>query len=148
MKKCLAIVAVCLMAGPAMAGDVPQDALADLGLGGMEVISDAQGMQVRGKSSNAVVSGTSLIFGQLVADLPTGTNFVAGSDVNHYYSSAENAGLNASSTAQGSQGSGLILTLGPIVGTGGLLQFQGTLTGQAGQVTMPGFAGNAFASAF
>jgi hypothetical protein len=147
MKKCLAIVAVCLMATPAMAGEVPQGALADLGLGGMQVMSDAQGMQVRGKSSNAVVSGTSLIFGQIVADLPTGTSFVAGSDVNHYYSSAENAGLNAVSQATGSQGSGLILTLGPIVNLAGL-QFQGTLTGQAGQTTLPGFAGTAFASGF
>jgi hypothetical protein len=147
MKKCLAIVAVCLMAAPAMAGEIPQGALAELGLGGMQVMSDAQGMQVRGKSSNAVVSGTSLIFGQLVADLPTGTNFIVGSDVNHYYSSAENAGLNASSTATGSQGSGLILTLGPIV-TGAGLQFQGTLTGQAGQTTLPGFAGTAFAQGF
>jgi hypothetical protein len=147
MKKCLAIVAVCLMAGPAMAGEVPQGALADLGLGGMEVMSDAQGMQVRGKSSNAVVSGTSLVFGQLVFDSALGTQFVVGSDVNHYFSSAENAGLNASSTATGSQGSGLILSLGPIVNLAGL-QFQGTLTGQAGQTTLPGFAGNAFAQAF
>lgn len=145
MKKCLAIVAVCLMAAPAMAGEIPQGALADLGLGGMETISDAQGMQVRGKSSNAVVSGTSLVFGQLVFDSPLGTQFVAGSDVNHYFSSAENAGLNASSTVNGASGSGLILNLGPII-SGGAVQFQGTLTGQAGWASGPGVAG--FANAF
>jgi hypothetical protein len=144
MKKCLAIVAVCLLAAPAMAGEIPQGALADLGLGGMQTMSDAQGMQIRGKSSNAVVSGTSLVFGQLVADLPTGTNFVVGSDVNHYYASSENVGLNASSTAQGSSGSRLILSLGPIGGND-VLFFQGNLTAQAGQVTAPGLAGNSFA---
>jgi hypothetical protein len=147
MKKCLAIVAVCLMAAPAMAGEIPQGALADLGLGGMETMSDAQGMQVRGKSSDSVVSGTGLVFGQLVADLPTGTNFVVGSDVNHYFASSENAGLNASSTSMGSQGSGLILTLGPITTAAGL-QFSGALTAQAGQTTLPGLAGNAFGQGF
>jgi hypothetical protein len=147
MKIHLMIVAVCLVSAPAVAGEIPHGALADLGLSGMETMTDAQGLQVRGKSSNAVVSGTSLVFGQLVADLPTGTNFVVGSDVNHYYASAENAGLNASSTVQGSSGSALNLSLGPFPGNDVLI-FQGALTAQAGQVTAPGFAGNSFAQGF
>jgi hypothetical protein len=146
MKKSLAIVAVCLMAAPAMAGEVPQGALARLGLGGMEEMSDAQGLQVRGKSSNAVAGGSSLIFGQLSFNSASGTQFVVGSDFNHYRATAENAGLNASSTATGEQGSDLNLTLGPIVNLAGL-QFNGQLSGQTGFTTSP-FAGTAFASGF
>jgi hypothetical protein len=146
MKMCLAIVAVSLMAAPAMADEIPRGALAQLGLGGMEVMSDAQGMQVRGRSSNAVVGGTSLIFGQLVFDSDSGTQVVAGSDVGHYRSSAENAGLNASSTVMGNVGSGFNLNLGPIVNFAGL-QFEGTLTGQAGFATSM-YAGSAFGQGF
>lgn len=129
MKKCLAIVAVCLMAGPAMAGDVSDGALSALGLGGMETMTDAQGMQVRGKASAATVSGTSLVFGQLVADLPTGTSFVVGSDVNHYWSEASSA--TDDSLAQGQSGSGILLQLGPI-NIDGSEAFFGQLGGTAG----------------
>jgi len=145
MKKCLAIVAVCLMAAPAMAGEVSEGALSALGLGGMEVMSDAEGMQVRGMSSDAVVSGTSLAFGQLVADLPTGTNFVVLSDVNHYFASAENAGLNAFSTAGGDSGSGIQGLLGPI-NVNGSPAFDGTFQGFAGTATGFGGVANAFAN--
>jgi hypothetical protein len=147
MKKSLAIVAACLMAAPAMAGEIPQGALVQLGLGGMEVMSDAEGMRVRGRSSNAVAGGTSLLFGQLVFNSDSGNQFVVGSDVNHFRATAENAGLNAVSNASGNQGSGLNLSLGPIVNLAGL-QFSGMLTGQAGQTTSPGFAGNAFGNGF
>lgn len=145
MKKCLAIVAVCLMAAPAMAGDVPDGALSALGLGGMQTMTDAQGMQVRGKASEAVVSGTSLVFGQLVADLPTGTNFVVGSDVNHYYATAVSATDDA--VAQGDSGSAIQLTLGPIDFDTGTFSgnFTGALVGGAGGPVGGGFA-NAFGS--
>jgi hypothetical protein len=140
---------VVLFAAPALAEDgrIPQNALSRMGLGGMQVVSDAHGMQVRGLSSNAASGGSSLLFGQLSFNNANGTQFVVGSDFNTSRATAENAGLNASSTAQHNQGSGLILTLGPIVDFAGF-QFSGVLTGQAGQVTAPGLAGNGFAQGF
>jgi hypothetical protein len=110
-------------------------------------MSDAQGMRVRGMSSNAASGGSSLIFGALTFNDASGTQFVAGSDFNTSRSTSENAGLNASSTANHAQGSGLILTLGPIINGVGL-QFSGALTGQAGQTTLPGFAGSGIAVGF
>jgi hypothetical protein len=145
----LLVVAVLALSAPAFAGDgqVSTADLNALGLGQMQPLSDVQGMQVRGLSSNAASGGSSLIFGQLSFTDAAGTQFVVGSDFNTSRSTAENAGLNASSTAIHSQGSGLILTLGPIVNAAGL-QFSGALTGQAGQTTLPGLAGNGFAQGF
>ncbi len=96
MKSFVMLVAVlaALTAAPAVAddGQVPQGTLRALGLGGIQVVSDSQGMQVRGRQSAFVsVSGTSLIFGQLNAG---GGNFVVASSVN----SVRN---NGSSTASG-----------------------------------------------
>lgn len=138
MKNCLAIVAACLIAAPAMAGEISDGTLSALGLDGMQTITDAQGMQVRGKGE-VVVSGTSLVFGQLVADLPTGTNFVVGSDVNHYFATAETGGVDP--YAEGASGSGIALSLGPI-NIGGQEAFSATLMGFAGstQFTFGGFA--------
>lgn len=58
---------VALVAAPAVAGDgqVPPSTLRALGLGGMQIVPDAQGMQVRGKLAFVSVRGTSVIFGQL-----------------------------------------------------------------------------------
>jgi opacity protein-like surface antigen len=89
MRNVLALVAVvALFAAPAFAGDgnVPQGTLSALGLGGMQVVSDAQGEQVRGRhfrgrySWTGTVKGTSLIFGQLLT--PDTKNFVVASSVN------------------------------------------------------------------
>ena len=67
MRNALCLVAavvVALGAVPALAEDIP---LASLGLGSMQVVSDAEGMQVRGKASSfGMVKGTSLVFGQLL----------------------------------------------------------------------------------
>jgi len=66
MKSALALVVVMvLFAVPAFAGDVPQEALSALGLGGMQVVSDAEGMQVRGMSSRAFGSSFSFASGFL-----------------------------------------------------------------------------------
>lgn len=54
---------------PALAadGNVTAGTLAALGLGGMQPVSDAEGMQVRGAATATLsVRGTSLIFGQLI----------------------------------------------------------------------------------
>ncbi|HEX5103138.1 MAG TPA: hypothetical protein VFV87_04975 [Pirellulaceae bacterium] len=134
---------------PALAddGQISKTALRSLGLGGMQVLSDADGMQIRGLSSNAASGGTSMIAGQLVFNDANGSQLVTGSDLNTSRSTAENAGLNAVSNATHSQGSGLILTLGPIVNFAGF-QFSGALSGQAGQTTAPTLAGNGFALGF
>ncbi len=135
MKRTLLTTAALLAMGiaPALAedGHVSQDTLSAIGLGGMQVASDADGMQVRGLSSSAYSSGRSLIFGQLLD--PATNNFVAGSDTNASGSTAENAGLNAVSNASNLQGSAIGLnlnistltslyggTLGGISGGGGL----------------------------
>jgi hypothetical protein len=91
MRSVLALgVVLLLFAAPAFAGDgnVPQGTLSSLGLGGMQVVSDAQGMQVRGLASSfGSVTGTSLIFGQLLT--PDTKNFVIGSSVNEVDANAE-----------------------------------------------------------
>ena len=91
MRNVLALVAVvALFAAPAFAGDgnVSQGTLSALGLGDMQVVSDAQGMQVRGKDSSfGEVRGTSLMFGQLLT--PDDKNFVVFSSVNQVRANAE-----------------------------------------------------------
>lgn len=138
MKKTLALVLPLIVAAmPAMAddGQVSQSALADLGLGGMAVVSDEAGMEVRGMSSNAYAYGGSLVFGQLVF----GANFFVASDVNGGNASAENAGLNAASSAsQGPQGSSII---GNLVVSNPALAFTGNFVGNAGNASNVGAAG-------
>ena len=143
MKKALAFVLPLVGAAvPAFAddGQVSRSALADLGLGGMEVVSDEAGMEVRGMSSNASAYGGSLVFGQLVF----GANFFVASDLNGGQSSAENAGLNATSSAnQGPQGSSII---GNLTVNNPALAFIGNFVGNAGNASNIGAAG--FSAAF
>ena len=83
MRNALVLVVVVLLAAPALAGDgdVPQGTLSSLGLGDMQSVSDAEGMQVRGRYSwFASVKATSLIFGQLLT--PDTKNFEVASSVN------------------------------------------------------------------
>jgi hypothetical protein len=130
--SCTAVIVV-LCAAPALAGDgqVSSNQLAKLGLGGMKVMTDTQGMQVRGMSSNTQSDGLSLVFGVLTFSSPNGTVFVVGADTNRARATSENAGLNAVSFSQHSQRSAIALQLGPIVGPGGL-QFLGFAIGGAG----------------
>ncbi len=90
MVRCMGVMVtllVVIVTSPAaLAGDgnVPPSTLAALGLGGMDQVSDAEGMHVRGKLVFASARGTSLIFGQLMdptVNPPTPTSFVARSDV-------------------------------------------------------------------
>ena len=118
MKNCLAVMftALLLAASPVFAGDgsVSQATLSALGLGGMQTISDQEGMQVRGMSSYAFASGRSLVFGQLVN--PETDSFLVLSDTNGFRASAEDAGLNARSEVLGGfQGSAIegVLNEGP-----------------------------------
>ena len=80
-------------------GNVSPSTLTALGLGGIQIMSDADGLEIRGMSSNAAVSGGSLVVGVLVD--PLTSSFLVLSDTNGYASSAENAGLNAISIATG-----------------------------------------------
>ncbi len=112
MKNAVAVFAV-LLAGamPALAEDgrVSGTTLSALGLDGMEVVSDADGMEVRGMSSSAMSMGTSLVFGQIID--PATKSFVVGSDINTASATAENAGKNIASAVQHSQSSSLALLL-------------------------------------
>ena len=48
-------------------GNVPASTLSSLGLGGMQRVSDVEGLKVRGQATATLsTNGTSLIFGQLV----------------------------------------------------------------------------------
>ena len=131
MKYVLTLVAILTVAfvSPAMAGDghVPKSTLNALGLSGMEQLSDAAGLQVRGLSSNAKASGMSLVFGALV-DPHTGS-FVAGNSVDFSKATAENAGLNSLSQAAQNHISNLGLSLNVITGTS---SFSGVIIGGAG----------------
>jgi hypothetical protein len=103
MKNAFAVVvAVVLVLGaiPAFAGDgyVPQATLSALGLGGMEVVSDSEGMQVRGMSSNAAASSLSFI-NAFLFDPTTAANFTFNA-ADWARATDENAGLNASSSAE------------------------------------------------
>ncbi len=95
----------------------------------MQVMTDAEGMQVRGLSSSAAAGGTSLVFGQLTFNDDGGTSFVAGSDVNTARGTSHNYGFHNSSKADVSQSSGLSLAL-DVPG------FSGSLSGSAGQISV------------
>lgn len=89
---CLVAVMVCLSAAPAVAGDgsIPPSTLRSLGLAGMQVLSDTEGMQVRGLSGFAAVKGVSTVNGLLMD--PSTKNFVFGSDTNKVMANAAATG--------------------------------------------------------
>lgn len=108
MKYTLLATAVMLMGGAAMAGDgqVSQSTLSQLGLGELQVMTEAEGMEVRGMSSNAMSMGTSLVFGQLID--PATKSVMAGSSIN---TAGANGGKWSFSFAKQSQDSSLHLNL-------------------------------------
>jgi hypothetical protein len=108
-----------LIAGSTFAdtGNVTPDALSALGLGDMQVVSDNDGMNIRGKSSAfSIVRGTTTIFGQLTT--PDTQNFVVGSDVNSVHGNAENTNAAATATSAKDHASALGMQLGPISNNG------------------------------
>ncbi len=143
MKRTVALcLALALMAVPALADDgtLSQDALSSLGLGGMQVVSDDAGMQVRGMSSNAFAYGGSLVFGQLTH--AASASFFVASDLNGGGASDENAGLSADSLAtQGPQGSSIIGLLDIQSGNPAIQVFLGNFAGNAGNAANIGAAG-------
>ena len=133
MMRTLLTTAALLAMGfaPAMAedGHVSHQTPSAIGLRGMQVVSDTEGMQVRGMSSNAWSSGASTISAQLF-DPATG-GFASATTANGAGSSAENAGLVAFSNASHSQGSGINPALNLNIVTLGS-NFSGAVVGQIG----------------
>ena len=85
MKNVLSVVVAALVvlgAIPALAadGNVPGATLSALGLSGMQEVSDAEGMQVRGMSAKTYASGRSMVVAWLVD--PKTNNWEAGFDTN------------------------------------------------------------------
>ena len=132
MRNILALLGSLLVAGPAFAdtGHVGQEALAALGLGDMQIISDEAGMEIRGKASAfSMVRGTTTIFGQLTT--PDTQNFIVGSDVNTVYGNAENTNATATATSAKDHLSAMALTLGPISNNGNNI-YLGSISGSVG----------------
>ena len=78
------------------AGTVPADTLHKLGLGGMQILSDEEGRQIRGQSGNAFARGISTVT-TVVLDRATGS-FIIGFNGTSVRATDENGG-NVSSQA-------------------------------------------------
>ena len=132
MRSVVAALVVLLVvaAAPVFAadGNVPDATLSSLGLGGMQVMSDAQGMQVRGMSSSANATGLLLLSGSLF-DPETGSNSL-GTFSLFARGTAENAGLNEASNADAELDDGV----------GGFAGIQGVLTTTVN--SLPAFDGS------
>ena len=130
----LAFVAVLvwLSAAPAFAGEghVPQSPLRSLGLAGMEIVSDAEGMQVRGMSGCARVMGISMVAGLVIE--PSTKSFVFGSDANFVKANAENAGCRMRAEAYKQHQSFVELQLTIDMVNGPYSHYEGTLFGGSG----------------
>jgi hypothetical protein len=111
MKNVLVVavsVFLVLAAIPAFAedGNVPQATLSSLGLDGMQVVSDQEGLEVRGMSSNAQATSLSLI-NVVLFDPVTAANFQF-NVADFGRATDENAGLNATSSAHADSMAGII----------------------------------------
>ena len=119
-----------LVAVPAISaeGQVSPSTLASLGLADMQILSDEQGMAVRGLSGNAIASSLSIVTGFLID--PSTNNFVGSTDAHAALANAENAGRNAPSIAITEHLSLMGLEL--IIETNGVPFSSGILVGSAG----------------
>ncbi len=89
-------------------GQVSASTMKALGLGNAQVVSDAEGMEVRGMASIAASGGLSIVAGQLSA--PLGSGNVAALDANFAFGAAAHLAPVAS-TAGHAQGSSAAATL-------------------------------------
>jgi hypothetical protein len=131
MKNVLVVLSVLLVfvAVPAFADDVPDATLSALGLGGMQSVSDAEGAQVRGQASSfGLVTGTSLIFGQLMT--PDAKNFVVGSSTNEVDANAETTAAGGALTLDKTHS--VVLDLSLNVSFPDLTSYSGSILGSAG----------------
>jgi hypothetical protein len=141
MKNVLVVLSVVsvLGAAPALAEDVPDVTLSALGLGGMQSVSDVEGSQVRGgavtlphASSFGFVTGTSLVFGQLLT--PDAKNFIVGSSTNEVDANADTTAAGGALTVNKTHSTTLDLNLS--VTFPDLTTFTGVLGGIAGGTGM------------
>jgi hypothetical protein len=118
MKNVLLVLAVLVVcAVPTFAEEVPDAMLSALGLGGMQVVSDAEGMQVRGMSSASQGDVLSQ-FNLRLFDPSTGGNWDF-SESDFGRATDENAGLNATTAIEqasvvqftGPQGGALVINI-------------------------------------
>jgi hypothetical protein len=122
MRNALALVVLlALIAVPAFAeeGTIPRATLVSLGLGDLQTMSDAEGMQVRGQATFfSRVTGTSVILGQLwdYTEPPPGGTVFAQFSASH--------SVNTQSTSAGTimathtvSASGWVSPFGSITGT-------------------------------
>jgi hypothetical protein len=107
---------------------VTESALGSLGLGDMQVMSDDQGMAVRGMGGNVMVCSLSIVTGFLID--PSTNNFVGSTDAHSAMANAENAGRNAPSSAFTEHLSLMGLEL--VIRTNGSPFSSGILIGSAG----------------
>jgi hypothetical protein len=131
MRYVLAIAAVlsATLVAPAFAADghVPAKTLKSLGLGSMQLLSDADGARVRGMSSSAVAMGTSLVSGLLID--PVTKSFIFGTSADASMATSENGGSGIPSHAGSSQNSNVNINLSVVTSTS---SFSGTLVGGSG----------------
>lgn len=115
---------------------VPPAVLQNLGLGGLQPVSDESAMTVRGTSSFVVSGGSSFVWGQLqyMGQVTTYTRVRRDSD--HSFKSAANPGPHASSQVTTMQGSSISFA------TPAFPVFSGSFSGFAGSAVSPlaGFA--------
>ena len=84
MRKCIlvlaALAAVAVVGSTAQAGDIPGNVLAQMGLGGMQKMSDAQGMRIRGQGTASVLGiGASAVLVSPVLTAIDGDSYQASS---------------------------------------------------------------------
>ena len=135
--------ALALLAAPALAddGQISKATLNSLGLRSLQVIADADGMNIRGFSSSAFAFGASSISAQL-SDPANPGNFIVVTDLNGGRASDENGGLSVDSLAtQGPQGSSVATNLTTESGNPAVTVFSGVVLGNAGNASNIGAAG-------
>ncbi len=98
-KLMLALAVVAMMACGAVAGEVSQATLSDMGLAGMQSMSDQEGMAVRGAFafvggfSFASTPGAAAGDAFLAGDVGAGPDLALGASISHADSSVVNYGL-------------------------------------------------------
>jgi hypothetical protein len=127
---CLAALFAALSAVPAFAenGNVPQPTLEALGLADMDILSDEEGMTIRGSGGSAATMGISLVVGLIIE--PSTKSFVFGSDANMAAACVEMTCVVVDPVARHATASGVALNLD--VTHPDTTTFSGVLIGGAG----------------
>ena len=142
--RCILGVLVMLVAVPVLAEDgrITRSTLDEIGLGGIQAVSDEEGSQIRGASSFAHASGQGVVSGLLVD--PWTSSFVFVSDVNTGFATSHNAGLSITSSAMARHGAAGVANL--TIASSRTTSFTGSLRAYTGFAVTP-LAGWAYAFA-